>query len=348
MPIEFVPARHSLRQLRTWEKALMRAYHRAGVRTAQVDERNNELDLTVGSKAGEQELRSTASQLGIPSEDVVIQTVATPVVPLTDLNDRFRPAGGGLRISTSIGGCTYGFNAWIDDGSTTRYMVTNAHCVQASGFGGVTGTSVYQPSIVSTNLLGRVVVNPAATSNNVGCAPGDVCRASDAALISADNTRFPSSDWDLGGIRMTASRGVGPRSSGSTTITGRIALANATTTFFAGDTLEKIGATSGWTAGVVTGTCVYHSDGVGGGRMCNGVVAAGANYGDSGSPVFWKDAQGKYHLIGILWGGPDAISGGQNSSEFWFSRWDGIQNELGLLQVQPGGPFCPPGQNCGQ
>jgi hypothetical protein len=144
---------------------------------------------------------------------------------------------------------------------------------------------------------------------------------------------------------------VGPRSGGSTTINGRIAIANASTIFFAGDTLEKIGSTTGWTAGVVTGTCVYESDGQGG-RICNGVVAAGANHGDSGSPVFWKDSQGSYHLMGLLWGGADAIPGGQNSTEFWFSRFDRIKDDLSpfydLLVTPGGGLTCnpPPGQTC--
>lgn len=224
-------------------------------------------------------------------------------------------------------------------------MVTAAHCVQSSGFGGVTGTFVYQPNSTTSSLVGRVSVNPAATNNGTGCAPSDVCRESDAALIRADATQFPASSWDLGGIESTTDREVGPNSGGSTTIGGRIGLANASTIFFAGDTLEKIGATTGWTAGVVTGTCVYHSDGVGGGRMCNGVVAAGANHGDSGSPVFWMDPQGAYHLMGILWGGPDA-STGHNSSEFWFSRWQGIVDDLSpfdALLVTSGGGSCRPG-----
>ena len=54
--------------------------------------------------------------------------------------------------------------------------------------------------------------------------------------------------------------------------------------------------------------------------------------------------------MGILWGGPDA-SPGHNSSEFWFSRFQGIEDELapgGNLLVVPGSGGCipPPGQRC--
>jgi hypothetical protein len=344
MPIQFQVAKHSLKQLRAWESTLKSIYHQTGVRTAQVDERNNRFEIAVPDQAAEAAVRKAAASFGIPPEIVVIRTGGPPVVPFVDLHDKVRPAGGGLAIVTGVGGCTYGFNAWIDDRSGKRYMVTAAHCVQFSGFGGVTGMSVYQPNSTSTSLVGRVAVNPASAYVSPGCAPGDTCRESDAALVATDATRFSATDWDIGGINTTTVRGVGPNSGGSTTINGRIGLANASTIFFAGDTLEKVGATTGWTAGVVTGTCVYHSDGVGGGRMCNGVVAAGANHGDSGSPVFWKDPQGAYHLMGILWGGPDA-GVGYNSSEFWFSRWQGIKDDLSpfdAFQVTPGGYSCNP------
>lgn len=309
----------------------------------------------------DQGFRNEIGALGIPSE--VVESQAGPrVVPFVDLNSKVRPAGGGLRIMSmfAVNGvqqprllCTYGFNAQIDDGSGTRYMVTNAHCVEPDNvFGGLDGATVTQPADSNvTSLVGTVTVNPASQSGITGCAPGDSCRESDAVLVQTSTTRFPASSWDIGGIEMTTSRGVGPGSGGSTTISGRIALANASTIFFAGDTLEKIGATTGWTAGAVTGTCVYHTDGGTGGRMCNGVVAAGANHGDSGSPVFWRDTSGNYHLMGILWGGLGAVQGGQNSSEFWFSRWQGIVDDLSPfnnLLVTPAGGGCipPPGQTC--
>jgi hypothetical protein len=359
MPIEFRVAKHSLREMRAWEHDLKKFYRQAGVRTAQVDERNNRFEITVANATSEAAVRAAAATVGIPADILAVRTGGPAVVPFVDLNDRVRPAGGGLRILSEFTqsgvpyslGCTYGFNAQVDDGSGTRYMITNAHCVEAPNtFGGWVNAPVYQPNNSFNTVVGQVSNNPAAAPNNTGCAPGDVCRESDAVLVRTNSSLFPASSWDIGGIHRTTSRGVGPNSGGSTTISGRIAIANASTIFFAGDTLDKIGSTTGWTAGVVTGTCVYHSDS-GGGRMCNGVVAAGANHGDSGSPVFWKDPQGSYHLIGLLWGGPDA-SPGHNSSEFWFSRFQGIKNDLSpfnaLLVTPSTTQSCnpPPGQQC--
>lgn len=363
MPVRFREAAYSFADLRAWERTLRNEYRRFNVREAQVDEVNNQLAVAVATTVDATALRAELGSLGIPSSAVDVTVERSPVMPLAALSDRVRPAGGGLSILTMFrySGqdyryfCTYGFNAQIDDGTGTRYVVTNAHCVEPEYvFGGLDGATVAQPDSNLSSLVGYVTANPPSQSGIVGCAAGDSCRESDAVLVQADEGSFPTSSWDIGGIEKTTFRGVGPRSSGSTTINGRISLVDATSTFFVGDTLEKIGATTGWTAGVVTGTCVYHSDGVGGGRMCNGVVAAGANHGDSGSPVIWRDSQGGYHLIGILWGGPDAVQGGQNSSEIWFSRWDGIKDDLSpyhdLLVTPNSGYTCvpAPGQQCSQ
>lgn len=268
----------------------------------------------------------------VPAE-AVERRIGPPGEAFTSLTDKVRPVRGGLAITTVFNyqganysfGCTYGFNAQIQ-GSTTRYMITNAHCVEPPNvFGGLIGATVEQNGgFLST--VGSVLSNPASFSG-MGCAAGDLCRLSDAVLVST--TGIFSSQWDLGGIARTTTRGVGPGSSGSLTIsstTPRIALAGSST-FFVGDSLEKIGQTTGWTAGVVTGTCVYHSDGTFG-RICDGVVASGANHGDSGSPVFWKSGTGSYFLMGILWGGLGAIQGGVNSTEFYFSRFANIKTDL--------------------
>lgn len=211
-------------------------------------------------------------------------------------------------------------------------MVTNAHCVEPpTQWGGLIGALVSQPDSNSSSAVGNVTKNPAAYTG-VGCAAGNTCRNADVVLVNT--THLTAANWDLGGIARTTTRGTGPSSGGSLTInstTPRLAL-SGTSSFFVGDSLEKIGARTGWTAGVVTATCVYHTDGGTFGRVCDGVVAAGANHGDSGSPVFWKNGAGNYFLMGILWGGAgetDTV----NSTEFWFSRWVSIKSDLSPTQT---------------
>jgi hypothetical protein len=345
MPLEWHDAVYSYTELKAWEAALTKEYSAIGVNSAQVDERANRVHVDVMSTASEAALRSTLVALHIPSDAVTSDVGRAPSI-FTAVTDRVRPTRGGLEIQmlwTYQGQsqppgiwCTYGFNAQINDGSGTRLMVTNAHCVEPENvFGGLDGATVAQTGVApggnipSGDLVGYVTVNPASSSGQVGCAAGDTCRASDAVLVTVDNGAMSTSDWDLGGIVRLSSRAVGPNSQGSTTIDAgqpRISLVDANSTFFVGDTLEKVGARTGWTAGVVTGTCVYVSIN-GQGRMCNGAVSAGANSGDSGSPVIWRNSSGAYFLMGELWGGVTSGDGGPGPT-FYFSRWDNIKAEL--------------------
>jgi hypothetical protein len=77
-----------------------------------------------------------------------------------------------------------------------------------------------------------------------------------------------------------------------------------------GETAHKVGRTTGWTGGEITGTCV-NIIAVGGVfvRRCQATVNAGSDGGDSGSPVFGTTNRrghpgesGKVILFGILWG----------------------------------------------
>jgi hypothetical protein len=94
---------------------------------------------------------------------------------------------------------------------------------------------------------------------------------------------------------------------------------------FIGDTLSKIGVTSGWTKGAVF-TKDEARFGVPDGlyRLKTTRIRMGASPGDSGSPVLFKDSAGRYLIYGLLWaGGSDAVS--QYGS---VSTWASISAEL--------------------
>lgn len=96
-----------------------------------------------------------------------------------------------------------------------------------------------------------------------------------------------------------------------------------------GTELHKIGATSAWTYGYITGSCVdkwtgAYSDGVELWMVCNTITDIWSEGGDSGSPVFywpWRD-QDYVHFEGILWGGP-----ANDFHETWFSRCYNISKD---------------------
>ena len=90
--------------------------------------------------------------------------------------------------------------------------------------------------------------------------------------------------------------------------------------------MNKVGRTTGWTAGNITNTCV--NTGVSGSnivQLCQTFVSAGVGGGDSGSDVFQVTSGSNVQLAGVLWGGN---SGG---TQFVFSPFGNVTRELGAL-----------------
>jgi hypothetical protein len=98
---------------------------------------------------------------------------------------------------------------------------------------------------------------------------------------------------------------------------------------FKGQQTNKIGATTGWTRGPVSETCtdVKQPDRSWSILRCQYATRAGVKKGDSGAPVFHDHGDGSVTLEGILFG-----SGG---GQFWWSPFDGIEGDLGRINILP-------------
>jgi hypothetical protein len=112
---------------------------------------------------------------------------------------------------------------------------------------------------------------------------------------------------------------------GSFTITGD----DLNNSVAVGQTVNKIGRTTGWTSGTVSNTCV--NTGVSGTKivqLCQTFVSSGNTIvlgGDSGSGV-WRDQGGNnVQLVGILWGGNGS------GTLFVYSPLKNVVQELGPL-----------------
>ncbi|MBW8838990.1 MAG: hypothetical protein JF602_03905, partial [Gemmatimonadetes bacterium] len=94
-----------------------------------------------------------------------------------------------------------------------------------------------------------------------------------------------------------------------------------------GSTINKVGRTTGWTAGTLTNKCV--NTGVQGTRIvqiCQNFVSAGVGGGDSGSDVFQLNSTG-VTLAGVLWGGSSS------GNQFVYSPFANVVRELGALKT---------------
>jgi hypothetical protein len=106
-------------------------------------------------------------------------------------------------------------------------------------------------------------------------------------------------------------------------------------TLFPGDAaIQKIGETTGWTAGILGSNCrnQYVQDKTNISQdyylLCQMVDTLGAGPGDSGAPVFYQGQDGKYYMAGILWAGEPPTAGNTYSSVAYFSPWTYVSYDL--------------------
>lgn len=318
-----VDGQYTSEQLERWFGQLTReALALPGAVFVDNDESVNRVVVGVQNEGAAAAVRSVAARLGVPEGALEVQVVEPIQFALT-LRDRVDPRIGGIQIHFSMFLCTLGFNAV--DGTENSFM-TNSHCTDKQG--GVEGTVYYQPtSSVDPVSIGTEVEDPEYFRNGV-CPKGRKCRYSDAARAAyADGINFT-----LGAIARTSGPNTGSLDIvGTFSITGEDLRQKFTTktTTSAGEILNKVGRTTGWTKGEVTRTCVNTNVlGTNITQLCQTFVEAGQQIvagGDSGSNVFTDKGDGTVTLAGILWGG------NSSGTLFVFSPLKNIQDELGAV-----------------
>lgn len=319
--LNVLPATYGFLQLDRWHGRLGGVFELSGVLFTDIDERGNQLQIGVDSASQITAVESELSRLNVPRGAVDI-VVTDPVTPVATLRDRIRPIQGGLQIAFSGYLCTLGFNGVRSD---VGGFVVNSHCTNKQG--GVESTLHYQPSNAAGNFIGTEIADPRYTKQN--CPPGirgKVCRWSDSAY----DRRDPAVTASLGFIAR-------PTALGSINIAGTFRIVGEGSSL-AGQVLNKVGRTTGWSQGKVTNTCV--NTGVWGSNIlqrCQDFVSAAVGSGDSGSTVFAitnSPSANDVSLRGILWG--------SSSSSFVYSPIGNIQrtDELGPITT------CAPGFVC--
>lgn len=333
--LRVLPGTFDYAQLDTWYRLARPALFQVpGIVLGDVDEGRNLIRIGVSSGSAASAVATVLAGLGIPSSAVVVEQRA-PIRTVATLRDQVRPVQGGLQINffptdpslpqaVSLL-CTIGFNA-VRFGVSA--FVTNSHCSNVEG-GEELPTDYYQ-SLRSTApgaLIGTEIDDPHWTSQlNLDCPPPLACRYSDAALVAY----APGVPATLGRIaridEITTSLDDSVH-----TIAGFFTVRSSRDDPTQGEVANKVGRTTGWTRGVTTATCVdIIALGTTHIRLCQAMVGAIVDGGDSGSPVFFrKGNQSSVTLLGILWGG----STDETVAEFAYSPLSGVKRDLGNLRV---------------
>ena len=299
---------------------LLPLFETNGVVFTDADETRGRLVVGVLDLRSEGQVRGRLRALGIDSQDVdVVET--EPIIALaTTLRDRSSSIVGGLQIRFSQYLCSLGFPAIR---GVDRGFVTASHCSDKQGT--VDGTTYYQPlDQVAEDFIGTEIADPPyVRGSGKDCPRSRRCRLSDTNFSSADGPRGVT----VGKIARTTGLGsLTIDSANPFTITGEGVAADKAP-------VDKVGRTTGWTRGNVSGTCV--DTGVSGSTivlLCqtfvtgSGVIVQG---GDSGSPVFAStNGSNNVTLLGGLWGG------NQSGTQFVYSPIANIRSELGDLTTK--------------
>lgn len=318
--LRILEAQYRWQELQRWQAvATQGAFQSPGAVFVDNDETSNRVLIGVEDLASMGEVRSAVARLGVPDDAVIIQRAA-PIVQVATLQNVIdRPVRAGVQIHFGQYLCSVGFNATSSSGQ--KSFVTASHCTNTQG--GVEGTKYYQPlQSADGTVIATEVADPVYVKGGAGCPRGRRCRYSDASRAAYAN----GANQGLGLIAKTDAA-----NSGSLTITGSFTIGSDDCTstlggcLATGTTVNKVGRTTGWTAGSITNTCV--NTGVSGSnivQLCQSFVSARVGGGDSGSDVF-QNGGTTVKLAGTLWGGDSA------GTMFVFSPFANITRELGTL-----------------
>jgi hypothetical protein len=298
---------------RWFTQASAEALSLPGVVFTDADEAGNRLRIGVEHAAAAGQVRSVLARLGIPAAAATVE-VTEPIRQLATLQGSVRPVVGGVQINFPGFLCSVGFNA---SRGGVRGFVTASHCTNTQG--GVENTPYWQPlQSVNPTQIATESADPAYTTGG-SCPSGRRCRRSDASFARYIN----STQNTLGGIARTSSTNRRNLTiAGSWTITSDATSQN----FTIGETVNKVGRTTGWSQGPVTGTCVnVNVSGSNVTQLCQTAVSATVGGGDSGSDVFTITSGTNVRLDGVLWGGSS------NGKQFIFSPLANVTGELGAL-----------------
>jgi hypothetical protein len=319
--VHVLEAKYSWQQLERWQAAATdAAFGGPGAVFVDNDETANRVVIGVENLNAMGAVRAATAGAGIPDDAVIVEQ-ADPIVQLATLQDVVdRPVRAGVQINFPGFLCSVGYNA---TSGTQKSFITASHCTNTQG--GTESTPYWQPlQSVDPTQIATEVDDPTYFRNKNGCPRGRRCRFSDASRAAYIN----GANQALGLIARTS----GPNNGsldivGSFTITADD-LSNPVAT---GETVDKVGRTTGWTEGTVTSTCV--NTGVSGTnivQLCQNFVSNSVTIvlgGDSGSGVFQVISGTNVRLVGSLWGGNG------NGTLFVYSPFENVVQELGPLTV---------------
>lgn len=319
--ITFRKVDYTFADLANWRRLSRAAFSLPGIVSIDLDEVRNRVVIGHSSEADLVSIETLLSSRGVPSDAVVLEYQGSPQL-ISTIHDEIRPIKGAFEVGNS--GCTLGFvGLWGGD----RAFVTASHCSDVTY--ALDGGLYYQPSSgISPTAIGFEVADPPPFECPEGWGwpyNNNECRWSDANIV-----RVYSSIYAVPGlIARTTYWGAVQGSHEIDPSNPEFYVVSEGQYSVVGETVDKIGRTTGWTYGHVTDTCVDFQEFTDGyGRACQDMADYGIDFGDSGSPVFRWFGSDNVQLYGINVGREG------ESGNAIFSPLSNIQYEFGDISTE--------------
>ncbi|MFQ5878724.1 MAG: hypothetical protein ACE5IZ_00905 [Dehalococcoidia bacterium] len=290
--VRVLQGQYSIAQLKQWYDPMHKQLTIPGVSATDLFEGKNRLWVGVKDIALQSQVEQELTALGIPREAVMIEEFG-PIQPASHtLSSRFTNVPGGVQIvnPNKPAICTLGVVTRRDG---VMGFLTNHHCTSVRGQ--VDGDPFHQPSlgIGNENLIGQETIDTAFFTGG-SCPAGRQCRYSDASFVKDAGLRT----LDKGYIARPVSQGstqVDHQNPWFRIMSERLGVQ--------GDTVHKVGISTGWISGQVSQTCM-RADVGNWTYLCQDETTFSSQTGDSGSPVFIRDPNSNIDvdIVGILWG----------------------------------------------
>jgi len=308
-------ARYDFRALHDWKKKIEGLFgdQRGLLQMVDIDEEANRIVVGVDTRGRAERLaraKAMVRSLKIPAAALRFED-HPPATSLLNNAQAQRPASGGVLLGFNINGdierCTLGVSV-IRSG--VAGFVTASHC--KGTLNPANGSPAYQP--YPTRIGAIAAIGPTVST---GCDSGVTCVNADALFVRVDTASSVRPGW----INYTAGYE-------QYDILGQYKISAVDSFPDKGQKMMYTGATTGTaTNGAITRTCVT--------AFLGNVSVFCTNYfsisgqrprgGDSGSPVYYKNADGTVNLSGIL------AAVGQ--TEAIYGPWSQVQKQLGTLSL---------------
>lgn len=180
-PFIFRRARYLFGDLHAWRTAFD-AQSPLGTVFTDTDERRNAIVVGVATDEASRRTIEILEQIGVPDSARFVVGASNPKPALDSLIGVVRPTTAGVLVVNCFGGnchnCSLGANVLK---GATRAFVTNSHCSKTF-LGSDPPTSLWYQQVYAPSIASGEMLDPAPFSGGA-CAPGLICRYSDATLV---------------------------------------------------------------------------------------------------------------------------------------------------------------------